>query len=52
MSATKSWIWDTLESPSFELSGDYPRSGYDEPQPDEQPKDYVMVDDKTADLPF
>ena len=52
MSATKEYLMSREEQPDFWLIGDYPNSGYQEPIPDEQPKDYVVVDDKTADLPF
>lgn len=46
------YVIQMQEQQSFQLVGDYPSSGYEEPIPDEQPKDYVVVDDQTADLPF
>lgn len=52
MSATKEWFMSREEQPDFWLVGDYQNSGYQEPTPDEQPKDYVVVDDKTDELPF
>lgn len=52
MSATKNWFMSIEEQHGFQLVGDYPNSGYEDPIPDEQPKDYVVVDDKTDDLPF
>ena len=52
MSATKEWLMSLEEQQSFQLVGDYSNSGYQEPIPDEQPKDYVVADDLTADLPF
>ena len=39
------------EQCGLQLVGDYPNSGYEEPIPDEPPKDYV-VDTQTADLDF
>lgn len=52
MSATKEWFMSREEQCGFQLVGDYPNSGYEEPIPDEPPKDYVVVDDKTDELPF
>ena len=46
------YVIQMQEQQSFQLVGDYPNSGYEEPIPDEQPKDYVVVDDKTDDLQF
>ena len=51
MSRMGQHVQQMQEQQSFQLVGDYPNSGYEEPIPDEQPKDYV-VDDKTDDLPF
>ena len=52
MSATKEYIMNLKEQCGLQLVGDYPNSGYEEPIPDEQPVDYVIVDTKTADLDF
>ena len=52
MSTTKKWFMSREEQLGFQLVGDYPNSGYEEPVPDDQPKDYVVIDDQTADLPF
>ena len=52
MSATKKWFMSREEQLGFQLVGDYPNSGYEEPVPLEQPVDYVIVDTKTADLDF
>ena len=52
MSATKEWFMNSEERLGFQLVGDYPNSGHEEPTPDEQPKDYVVIDDQTDDLPF
>ncbi len=49
MSSTKEYLMSLEEQ---WLVGDDPNSGYEEPIPDEPPKDYVVVDDKTAELPF
>ena len=52
MSATKELFMSREEQLGFQLVGDYPNSGYEEPVPDDQPKDYVVIDDQTADLQF
>ena len=52
MSATKAWLMQQEELPDYWLTGDRPSSGYEEPIPDEPPKDYVVIDDKTDELPF
>ena len=52
MSATKGCFMSIEEQCGLQLVCDYPNSGYEEPIPDEPPKDYVVVDDKTDELPF
>jgi len=52
MSRIGEYALQMQEQSDFWLVGDYPNSGYQEPIPDEQPKYYVVVDDKTDELPF
>ena len=52
MSRMSDYVLQMQEQQGFDLVGDYPNSGYEEPIPDEPPKDYVVVDDKTDELPF
>ena len=52
MSKIGQYVQQMQEQPDFWLVGDYPNSGHEEPIPDEPPKDYVVVDDKTDELPF